>query len=148
MKSVFCFYFWVFYFLFQSRVEETITFKQLFWRKTLLEFYVNFQQEKRQGLGWDLMPRLESVEIRNSLEGKTRARSPLRGSRQHYDGNSCLTHRMVRAWLSGVIFQHVQWNTALVHRWQRRAGLRDYSPILPFIIVQRESIFKGKLQKG
>lgn len=119
-----------------------------FEEKTLLEFYVNFQQEKRQGLGWNLMPRLGSVEIRNSLEGKTRARSPLGGSRQHYHGSSYLTHRMVRTWLSGVIFQHVQWTTALVHRWQRRAGLRDYTPILPFIIDQRESIFKGKLAKG
>lgn len=94
------------------------------------------------------MPKLESVEIRNILEGKTRARSSLVGSRQHYHGSSCLTHRMVRTWLSGVILQHVQWNTALAYRWQRRAGRRDYTPILPFIIVQRESIFKGKLAKG
>lgn len=48
------------------------------------------------------MPRLGSVEIRNSLEGKTRARSPLGGSRQHYHGSGCLTHsEMVRTYLSG-----------------------------------------------
>ena len=41
------------------------------------------------------MPKLESVEIRNILEGKTRARFSLVGSRQHYHGSSCLTHRMV-----------------------------------------------------
>lgn len=146
MKSVFCFIISELR-LFQSRVEEDsaemkITFLSNFFEEgKLLEFHVSFQQEKHQGLGRGLGLRLESAEIRNSLEGKTRARSLLQGSKEYIvetvvSGSKMGYPFLVRKWSSGVIFHHVQWNTPLAPGFvayreleAELAGLSDSTPI-------------------
>lgn len=69
------------------------------------------------------MLRLESAEIRNSLEGKTRARSLLQGSREVYRGNSCLRQQNGLSILGEEV---VIWGNFLPCSVEHTSGTRVY----------------------